>query len=516
MKKRIISILFTAWLLYAFGSIFTIENPNTTQIFISLVALVFALVLTVSHWRYFSSNQLRYLFPLKDVAKLTLKNDYKEFASLVKQVIKEKLPYIIGIDKEKYYTEYIDPNDHDSLNRRYLMQAKEKDIHIIKRNGSEVQEISIINYTGDNLEDYFFTYALKKKVFLDIRDQDFIEKVSSLIKPYGLNFSFSYIEHIKKQYTKDNTRYEIQHDLLKYSDSGSGKVWTVEKIERFKQTAVELEKNGYIFFIASYGNYKYGYGVIKKKEYRKLQLIKLKKLQFITVYEFLEKYIGEQSFTKEERFFMFYDEIKHKINKEKSETIYILTLGDITPITLSKIGGIPVGVNKKNYPMYDKNPMSHVWTLDLNDMPLLQKNYPDKRAISLYISDYVDNEAYSPDTSETKVLFLSQKDIDERELDIDSVNTMVENSITITPINIPKGLLEEDISTTDKESWQAMLYSGIYNTNYASGSPIWMQGDEYGSDYFICQFDNSLEKEDELNIAYGIMYVFEDTAFWQC
>ena len=294
MIKRIVSILFTAWLFYAFGNISTVENPSITQIFIALVALVFALVLTVSHWRYFSSNQLRYLFPLKDVAKLTLKNDYKEFASLVKQVIKEKLPYIIGIDKEKYYTEYIDPNDHDSLNRRYLMQAKEKDIHIIKRNGSEVQEISIINYTGDNLEDYFFTYALKKKVFLDIRDQDFIEKVSSLIKPYGLNFSFSYIEHIKKQYTKDNTRYEIQHDLLKYSDSGSGKVWTVEKIERFKQTAVELEKNGYIFFIASYGNYKYGYGVIKKKEYRKLQSIKLKKLQFITVYEFLEKYIGEQ------------------------------------------------------------------------------------------------------------------------------------------------------------------------------------------------------------------------------
>ncbi|HIQ07090.1 MAG TPA: hypothetical protein EYH35_01380 [Thiotrichaceae bacterium] len=93
---------------------------------------------------------------------------------------------------------------------------------------------------------------------------------------------------------------------------------------------------------------------------------------------------------------------------------------------------------------------------------------------------------------------------------------MIENSIIITPINIPKGLLEEDISTMDKKSWQAMLYSGIYNTNYASGSPIWMQGDEYGNDYFICQFDNSLEKEDELNIAYGIMYVFEDTAFWQC
>lgn len=47
----------------------------------------------------------------------------------------------------------------------------------------------------------------------------------------------------------------------------------------------------------------------------------------------------------------------------------------------------------------------------------------------------------------------------------------------------------------------------------AGGSAIWLQGNEYDGE-IIMQFDNCLV---DMNLGDGgIMYVFKDTAFWQC
>ena len=48
----------------------------------------------------------------------------------------------------------------------------------------------------------------------------------------------------------------------------------------------------------------------------------------------------------------------------------------------------------------------------------------------------------------------------------------------------------------------------------ALGFPIWLQGDEDSGGEFLFQFDEALAYT---NLGdSGVMYVFDDTAFWQC
>ena len=204
--------------------------------------------------------------------------------------------------------------------------------------------------------------------------------------------------------------------------------------------------------------------------------------------------------------------------KEKVETIYLLESINkpYHADSVARIGGVPLGVDEKNWPMFDGSPMKFLFTLDFETMPLFQKEYPEYRAVSLFISSYKDNEAFSADTEETSVLFLTQEDIDNHAIGQSyQEESLTHKVLEITPVKIPLGLLTEDVLEMDKTSKRYKLYNAIYNASYAGATPIWMQGAEYNGD-FICQFDNRLIDDDELNIAYGIMYVFDDVAFWQC
>ncbi len=58
------------------------------------------------------------------------------------------------------------------------------------------------------------------------------------------------------------------------------------------------------------------------------------------------------------------------------------------------------------------------------------------------------------------------------------------------------------------------LWSKLYDAGaYAGGQPMWLQYPEHEG-HFVLQFDESFI---DINLGdAGVMYVFADTAFWQC
>lgn len=73
---------------------------------------------------------------------------------------------------------------------------------------------------------------------------------------------------------------------------------------------------------------------------------------------------------------------------------------------------------------------------------------------------------------------------------------------------------------TDIFGWEApnealkAIRQQLFNCAYLGGQPLWLQSDEHHAP-FIGQFDEQLAPDLNLGDS-GVMYLFEDTAFWQC
>lgn len=195
------------------------------------------------------------------------------------------------------------------------------------------------------------------------------------------------------------------------------------------------------------------------------------------------------------------------------------------PTAINRIGGRAIGVGE--WPTHASAPMHHVLTLDLNDHPDFQP--PGVRALALFISSPSSHEAYQPHTPHTRVLLLSDADLARGETplpdDLDTSDTIRPATLTLT----------SGAGLTDRE---------LYQHSFAGGSPQWLQGDEseglFGDhgddDYadddnddndeeseprhrpprdFVLQFDGALISDVNLGDL-GIMYVFAETAWFQC
>ena len=450
-----------------------------------------------------------YIPNMLKAAKGLLLDDYKPFEKEIKSAIKEKKPYIIGIDGTKYYTTYIEPDNHKEWNRRYIEMAKEKDIKIVKRNGLDIQEIVTLNYVGDDLERYMFVYAQLKERLLQFNADELIENIKKLTAPLNIRLDYEKIEKIYQKYANSKEQYIV--------DFCREEIWHIKDIEAFKEVYEQLKQKGYLFIVSAYASDNRWFGVLDADTV--MAMVDLQTIDIRTVNTLLTKHIRERYYSYKEQFEMFYKEIEAKITQSEYETIYIISSSDTTRESLSQIAGIGVGVDDESYPMYGDTPMQHVCTFDTKDFPNLAQRYPDTRAISLYISDFQENEAYEVDTNETKVLFLSQKDIETKKLNKSVPMGMDSLSMHIEPCKIPKGLLSKDILDYEEGSWKRELYTYIHNFNYVGGSATWIQcgwGVD-ASDGFIAQFGESLfENENTINFATGIMYLFENRAFWEC
>ena len=321
---------------------------------------------------------------------------------------------------------------------------------------------------------------------------------------------FESLANLEKKYKDNNTKYTIKHSSL----SSSEEIWSEKEIAKFIEIATLLAKKGYIFFVAYYRSDCRWFGVVAKKSYQSLDNLVV--IKVITVQELFANYVGERYYTHEEKFQMFYGEIKEKIFQDEYEVIYKIAPSEIESNSLSCVGGAGISIDPDKYPYYDEEPMEHILTLDLNDFKCLKQRHSNTRAISLYISDRMKNEAYEPNTMETKVLILTQEDISNNFSTSFAPKKLDKKSLNIEPIAIPKEFLKNSILEYEEGSWQRILYDYIYNSNYVCGYPVWIQN-EGRDDGFIAQFDASLL---DINLggglfSSGIMYVFDDDAYWQ-
>lgn len=175
--------------------------------------------------------------------------------------------------------------------------------------------------------------------------------------------------------------------------------------------------------------------------------------------------------------------------------------GAPSPQDINRVGGKPIGVDAKSWPMHEGRAMSHLITIDLHtlDLPFVPKN----RALALFCLDPDNNQAHDAGNPYTRVVLLSAQDIKKGE-----PSAMPEH----TPIAAAK-------LKTSPLTGESRTYFG--------GQPAYLQGDpfehlelgdmmaqsiERGGFYF--QFDESVVP---MNLGdSGVMYVFERTAFWQC
>jgi len=505
--KFFLGYIFTVWLFFIayIYLILGVDNYSLVSLILGIVGLVVG-IFRIRKIIIQKEDGYSYLEPLRKVSEGLLKENANSFLDELDKSITNKSPYIVGFNQKKYYIEFIEEDDHEELNKRYLLMAKEKDIHIEKKKDNFITKLHTINDVGMDLENYFFDIAKDNHKLFRKNIDSLQNNITILLKPFNISFSLKYFDAIKEKYKENSTKHEIKHETLAYGAS----IWSSEEIESFKQTSIKLKEKGFIFFVAKYKGDDGWFGILEEEYFSSLK--ELKVIEVISVYELLDNHIGEQFFTTREQFDNFYITIKDKIEQNTYELIYIMQQTKELPISLSQIAGKGIGLNDENYPKYNDAPMQHIITLDFYDFPHLLKEYPNKRAVSLYISDYMDNEAYEENTSETKVIFLSQSDIDSKKLNrhIDESNKVT--GINIQRIKIPKGLFDEKIQ---KNAWQDELYKYLYNLNYVGSCPIWMQGDDGGNN-FICQFDESIFLSFDINFAGGIMYLFDDTAFWQC
>lgn len=197
-------------------------------------------------------------------------------------------------------------------------------------------------------------------------------------------------------------------------------------------------------------------------------------------------------------------------NSEKV-TIYLLYKEDkdANERDVTRCDGVPIGVSDESWPQHKGKPMEHLLTLDLDQMPALKKGVlENQRAISLFINDRMENEAFEEDNEDTSVMLLSNADIEQ----VVSPSGSAGKKIAIIPIDVPVDVFSTEESDIDEIiEIQGMLLDEV--CAYVGGGPVWMQGDE-SNDNFLFQFDERLV---DVNLGdSGVMYVFAKTAFWQC
>lgn len=195
-----------------------------------------------------------------------------------------------------------------------------------------------------------------------------------------------------------------------------------------------------------------------------------------------------------------------------SERIYLLRKleGDGHGKDLNRIGGAAPGVGPERWPTVDGDPMTHLFTLDLDTMPELRARVSCEdggvpRAVSVFCMNPDDNEAYEPDTEETAVVVSSAAQVAVAAEPPGEAALHDPGKFEAVAVDVPPSVWKSRSSD---------LRSEIYRcSGRALGEPIWLQSAEhFGS--FLCQFDEGFVS---MNLGdTGVMYVFSDTAFWQC
>jgi BRCA1-like protein len=196
------------------------------------------------------------------------------------------------------------------------------------------------------------------------------------------------------------------------------------------------------------------------------------------------------------------------------QTIYLLRAVDDCPTDagLNRIGGLPPGIPEERWPRHDGAAMTHLFTLDVASMRGLRRRFADIRTISLFVARPHRNEAHSPDNDWSAVHLVAAKDARRGELpppeDVDLRDLAWFEPVAI---EIPADLL--DPSARPDGDLRRLRRAIDAAPARVLGPPRWIEAPEHPGD-LLMQFDARFVDVD-LGDA-GTMYLFEDTAFWQC
>ncbi|MFK7988134.1 MAG: hypothetical protein AB8I08_19090 [Sandaracinaceae bacterium] len=185
-------------------------------------------------------------------------------------------------------------------------------------------------------------------------------------------------------------------------------------------------------------------------------------------------------------------------------TVYLFRRTDQPDSTLNRIGGLPPGTPAEAWPRQDDDAMVHLFTVDLATVPELRAQLGGQRTMSLFVGNPDSNEAFEPYTNEVAVQLRDDGTAKKESAAPEDTPVRDTRGFEVVTVDVP-----DDVWEGDSQLRRALYQAGAR----AGGEPIWLQGDEHHGQ-FLMQFDESFA---DINLGdSGLMYVFTDTAFWQC
>ena len=180
--------------------------------------------------------------------------------------------------------------------------------------------------------------------------------------------------------------------------------------------------------------------------------------------------------------------------------------------TIARSGGKAPGIADADIPK-DKSgePLTHLFTLDLDEIPELQERYKGARALAAFCpepnsGDRSDELELVPITREAVAALPHQAAKSEDEDD-----DVGGRPIAILPLDVPEAIFERSGDDGAGKEIRNMIFNAA---GHVLGEPFWIQDDEGGFDDFIMQINEGLC---DVNLGdCGSLYVYAGETIFQC
>lgn len=189
--------------------------------------------------------------------------------------------------------------------------------------------------------------------------------------------------------------------------------------------------------------------------------------------------------------------------------VYLLEqAGTATPAregSRSRLGGNAAGLPASKVPVDDDGEeLTHILTLDLDDVPELRARYPGASAIALFTPAPEEGGR----AEESKIVPLPPAKAKGPPRDGDA--------LAVFGIDIPRAVFADPDTIEPEPAFTAVLDRIVHAGGHVFGHPFWVESKPFSEDDgngFVMQINDGLS--DALNLGDGSLYVYEDVMFVQ-